>query len=165
MKRLVFTWDPAKAALNEKKHGVSFDEAQAVFYDDNARLEHDPDHSDDEDRFLLLGLSVKLRVLVVCHCYRVNDSEIRLISARKATKRERKQYGVFTMRKEYDFTKSKKNPYSRLLKAQITIRLDRDTIDYFKQLAAESGISYQNLINMYLRECVASRKKPTLRWA
>jgi len=69
------------------------------------------------------------------------------------------------MRKEYDFNKSKKNPYSRLLKTQITIRIENDTIDYFKQLAAESGMSYQNLINMYLRECVESRKKPTLRWA
>lgn len=69
------------------------------------------------------------------------------------------------MRKEYDFSKSKKNPYSRMLKSQITIRIDRDTIDYFKQIAMESGISYQNLINMYLRECVETRKKPQLRWA
>jgi uncharacterized protein (DUF4415 family) len=69
------------------------------------------------------------------------------------------------MRKEYDFSKSKKNPYSRMLKTQITIRIDKDTIDYFKLLAAESQISYQNLINMYLRDCVESRKKPQLRWA
>ena len=69
------------------------------------------------------------------------------------------------MRKEYDFSKSKKNPYSRMLKQQITIRIDRETIDYFKRLAAESGLSYQNLINMYLRECVAAGKKPLLRWA
>ena len=69
------------------------------------------------------------------------------------------------MRKEYDFTKSKKNPYSRMLKTQITIRLDTDTIEYFKQLADESQISYQNLINLYLRECVETRKKPQLRWA
>jgi uncharacterized protein (DUF4415 family) len=69
------------------------------------------------------------------------------------------------MRKEYDFSKSKKNPYSRMLKQQITIRIDRETIDYFKRLAAESGVSYQNLINMYLRECVAAGKKPLLRWA
>ena len=69
------------------------------------------------------------------------------------------------MRSEYDFSKSKRNPYSRMLKQQITIRIDRETIKYFKQQAKESGISYQNLINMYLRECVESRKKPTLRWA
>jgi uncharacterized protein (DUF4415 family) len=69
------------------------------------------------------------------------------------------------MRKEYDFSKSKKNPYSRMLKTQITIRIDRDTIDYFKQLATDSGITYQNLINMYLRECVETGKKPQLKWA
>ena len=68
------------------------------------------------------------------------------------------------MRKEYDFSKSKKNPYSRKLKRQITIRIETDTIDYFKKLAAESGISYQNLINMYLHDCVRAQKKPSLSW-
>ena len=95
MKDIHFTWDPAKARLNERKHGVSFEEAQTIFFDDNARLEHDPDHSEDEDRFILLGLSTKLRVLVACHCYRADDAEIRLISARKATKKERQQYEEF----------------------------------------------------------------------
>jgi uncharacterized DUF497 family protein len=95
MKHLRFTWDPAKAKLNEKKHGVSFEEAQTIFYDDNARFEHDPDHSQDEDRFILLGMSAKFRILVVCHCYRSDDEEIRLISARKATKQERKEYEEF----------------------------------------------------------------------
>lgn len=65
------------------------------------------------------------------------------------------------MRREYDFRKSKKNPYSRMLKKQITIRIETETIDYFKSLAADSGISYQHLINLYLRECVHARKKPT----
>ena len=69
------------------------------------------------------------------------------------------------MRKEYDFSKSKRNPYSRVLKKQITIRIEPETIEYFKKLAAESGISYQNLINMYLRECVRTQKKPALQWA
>jgi len=69
------------------------------------------------------------------------------------------------MRKEYDFSKSKGNPYSRMLKKQITIRIEAQTIDYFKKLAEESGISYQNLINMYLRECVHTQKKPALHWA
>ena len=69
------------------------------------------------------------------------------------------------MRKEYDFSKSKKNPYSRMLKKQITIRIDAETVAYFKRLATESGISYQSLINMYLRECVETHKKPALRWA
>ncbi len=69
------------------------------------------------------------------------------------------------MRKEFDFSKSKRNPYSRKLKRQITIRIEVQTIDYFKKLAGESGISYQNLMNMYLRECAAAHKKPTLHWA
>ena len=69
------------------------------------------------------------------------------------------------MRKEYDFSKSTKNPYARMLKKQITIRIESATIDYFKRLADESGISYQNLINMYLRDCVRTHKKPSLQWA
>jgi len=92
MKRIRFTWDPDKAKINKRKHQVSFEEAQTVFYDDNARLLDDPDHSEEEDRFVLLGMSDRLRVLVVCHSYRSEDMEIRLISARKATKHERKQY-------------------------------------------------------------------------
>ncbi|OGQ08355.1 MAG: antitoxin [Deltaproteobacteria bacterium RIFCSPLOWO2_12_FULL_40_28] len=69
------------------------------------------------------------------------------------------------MKKEYDFSKSKQNPYSRMLKQQITIRLEKETISYFKKLAQEKGISYQNLINMYLRDCVSSHRKPVLKWA
>lgn len=69
------------------------------------------------------------------------------------------------MRKEYDFSKSKKNPYNRILKKQITIRIEVETIKYFKNLAEKSGISYQNLINLYLRECAHSQKKPALRRA
>jgi uncharacterized protein (DUF4415 family) len=68
------------------------------------------------------------------------------------------------MRKEYDFAKSRKNPFSRLQKRQVTIRLEVETIDYFKTLARDAGLSYQNLINLYLRECVHARKKPALRW-
>ncbi len=68
------------------------------------------------------------------------------------------------MRSEYDFSKSRKNPYSRVLKKQITIRLDAQSIDYFKKLAKETGISYQNLIDMYLRDCVRLQKKPKLQW-
>ena len=83
-----FDWDKEKAADNLKKHSVSFEEAQTAFDDHNALLIPDPDHSDDEDRFVLLGLSAALKVLVVCHCYRENDAQIRIISARKATKKE-----------------------------------------------------------------------------
>jgi uncharacterized DUF497 family protein len=92
MSSLAFTWDPAKARANEKKHGVSFDEARTVFLDERARLLVDPDHSVDEDRFILLGLSARLRVLVVVHAYWESAGLIRIISARKATPRERVQY-------------------------------------------------------------------------
>ena len=87
-----FEWDPGKATLNFKKHGVSFDEARTVFFDERARLIDDPDHSDGEDRFILLGLSSAMRVVLVCHCLRGEDQLIRIISARKATPRESKSY-------------------------------------------------------------------------
>ncbi len=90
-----FVWDEAKAEFNLKKHRVSFEEAVTVFADESARLKHDPEHSKKEDRFILLGFSSKLRLLVVCHAYRDNDDLIRIISARKATRNESKQYGRF----------------------------------------------------------------------
>lgn len=92
MSDLAFRWDPKKNALNQEKHGVSFEEAKSVFYDENARLIDDPDHSEEEDRFILLGFSSSLRLLVVCHCYRDKESVIRIISARKATKSEARNY-------------------------------------------------------------------------
>ena len=81
-----------KAALNRRKHGVSFEEAQTVFYDEYAIEFFDPDHSEKEDRFIMLGVSVTLRLLVVCHCVREAQSVIRIISARRATRHEAKQY-------------------------------------------------------------------------
>ncbi len=88
-----FTWDDVKAELNLLKHGISFAEAQTVFGDENATLIADPDNSgEDEDRFVLLGLSLNLRLLVVVHVYREEDEVIRIISARRATKSEAKQY-------------------------------------------------------------------------
>ena len=92
MSTLRFEWDGRKAAANLKKHGVSFDEAKTVFFDERARLIDDPDHSDDEDRFILLGMSGALRLLLVCHCYRRGGSDIRIISARKASSRESNSY-------------------------------------------------------------------------
>ena len=92
MKQLRFEWDERKAAANRRKHGVSFEEARTVFFDESALLRPDDDHSDDEDRFVLLGLSAQLRTLVVCHCYRQQDEVIRIISARKASAFERGQY-------------------------------------------------------------------------
>ena len=92
MKPLRFEWDPHKNPENQRKHGVSFEEAQAVFLDENALMIHDPDHSENEDRFVLLGLSAKIQLLAVCHCYRKGDEVIRIISARRATRNEQKRY-------------------------------------------------------------------------
>ncbi len=91
MSDLRFQWDERKNAFNQRKHGVSFEEAETVFYDDRAVLSDDPDE-EEEDRFVLLGLSAGLRTLVVCHCYREGDSVIRIISARKAHREERRDY-------------------------------------------------------------------------
>jgi uncharacterized protein len=90
--RLRIEWNENKNRGNVRKHRVSFQEAETVFHDDQALVLADPDHSDDEDRFILLGLSTTLRLLVVCHCYRANDEIIRIISARKATKPEAAVY-------------------------------------------------------------------------
>ena len=92
MASIRFEWDPRKAAANLQKHGVSFGEAETAFYDDYAAILEDPDHSSDEERFLLLGMSAGLRVLLVVHCVREGGSIIRLVSARKATRSERAQY-------------------------------------------------------------------------
>jgi uncharacterized protein len=92
MSTLRFEWDERKAAANAKKHGVSFEEAKSVFVDERAKLIDDPDHSEDEERFVLLGLSSALRLLLVCHCYRGEGNVIRIISARKATTKESKSY-------------------------------------------------------------------------
>ena len=87
-----FEWDKTKNILNIKKHGIDFNEAATVFLDDEALLIEDEKHSDEEDRFVLLGFSQKANLLIVCHCYRTNEEVIRIISARKATKNETKQY-------------------------------------------------------------------------
>jgi uncharacterized DUF497 family protein len=90
-----FQWDRRKASENKRKHEVSFEEAKTAFFDENARVIPDSEHSDDEGRFVLLGLSIKLRLLVVVHAYREDDDVIRIISARKADPSERKQYAGF----------------------------------------------------------------------
>ena len=92
MNNLRFEWDENKNRANQRKHKVTFEQAKTVFYDENARLIPDPDHSEKEDRFILMGLSSSLRILVVVHCYRENDELIRIISARKATRNEQKYY-------------------------------------------------------------------------
>ncbi len=97
MKKISFVWDEHKAELNLKRHKISFEEAQTVFSDPNARMIFDPEHSEIEDRFILLGISSMLKLLVVCHCYREEDMNIRIISARKANKQEQKQYRSFLL--------------------------------------------------------------------
>ncbi|MCF6203960.1 MAG: BrnT family toxin [Methylococcaceae bacterium] len=92
MDKLEFEWDNIKEKINISKHGVSFDEAQTAFYDEYALQFFDPEHSESEDRFLLLGTSFKLKTLVVCHCFREEETVIRIISARKADKDEAKAY-------------------------------------------------------------------------
>ncbi len=87
-----FEWDENKNEINKKKHKISFEEAKTVFYDEEALVIDDPEHSQEEKRFIILGLSKKANLLVVCHCYRASDTVIRIISARKATKSETKQY-------------------------------------------------------------------------
>ena len=87
-----FEWDENKNLFNQRKHGISFEEATAVFYDIFAILFDDPDHSDDEERFLIIGMSLSKGICLVSHCYRGADDAIRIISARKATKREQSVY-------------------------------------------------------------------------
>ena len=89
---ITFSWDANKNQANERKHSVSFEEALSVFYDEEALLISDDEHSIEEERFVLIGRSNLFRILVVCHCYRQEDEEIRIISARKANNEERKQY-------------------------------------------------------------------------
>ena len=95
MELLNFEWDENKNEINKKKHKISFEEAQSVFYDEEALVIEDPDHSEYEERFIILGESNKENLLIVCHCYRVSDTIIRIISARKATKTEANQYYEF----------------------------------------------------------------------
>ncbi len=96
MNHIEFDWDPVKNKKNILNHGISFEEAQTVFYDENARLIPDILHSEQEERFIILGYSSKAKLLTVCHCYRKNNKIIRLISARKATKSETNQYYQFS---------------------------------------------------------------------
>jgi hypothetical protein len=92
MEHLKFEWDENKNEINRKKHKISFEEAATVFYDDEALVIDDPDHSEEEERFIIMGFSEYANLLVVCHCYRASETVIRIISARKATKTERYYY-------------------------------------------------------------------------
>lgn len=166
MSELRFEWDEVKAESNQQKHGISFDEAQTAFYDENARLRHDSENSINDDRYVLLGMSSSLRLLIVCHLclsrrYWVDPHYFCLQSneARTAT-----VPSIFSMKEEYDFSQSTKNPYIKKLKKQVTIRLEEEVIIYFKNLSEQTGIPYQSLINLYLQDCVKMQRKPSLEW-
>lgn len=135
MGNIEFAWERRKAKSNLVKHGVSFQEAESVFLDENARLIDDPDHSGDEDRFLLLWFQLSGTVSFgqsLLQGIRFNDTA-NLRQTRYNARRSRVL--EFQMRKEYDFSKSRKNPYAKQLKRQVTIRLDVAAVDYFKQMA------------------------------
>jgi uncharacterized protein len=95
MRAIRYEWDPRKSRSNKAKHGVSFEEARTAFLDEHARVIPDVEHSEEEERFILLGMSIELRVLVVCHCYRESDQLVRIISARRADASERRQYAEY----------------------------------------------------------------------
>ena len=92
METIRFEWDENKNTINKRKHRISFEEAQTVFYDAEALVIPDPEHSQDEERFIILCMSRQAKLLVVCHCYRASETVIRIISARKATRNEAGQY-------------------------------------------------------------------------
>jgi hypothetical protein len=95
MRDIRYEWDPRKSRSNKAKHGVSFEEARTAFLDEHARVIPDAEHSEEEERFILLGMSIELRVLIVCHCYRESDQLVRIISARRADASERRQYAEY----------------------------------------------------------------------
>ncbi|WP_341738440.1 BrnT family toxin [Microcoleus sp. CAWBG640] len=94
MNKITFHWDEQKNKIHQQKHGISFEESESVFFDDYAIQFWDEDHSQEEERFLLLGISSKMRILLVVHCFREEDSIIRIISARKANKNESQEYRI-----------------------------------------------------------------------
>ncbi len=164
MNSLSFEWDESKNISNQRKHGVSFEEASTVFTDELARLIPDPDHSEGEERFILMGVSAELKLLTVCHCEKAQTlfvlfQLVKLINLNENSMRN------LTMRKSYDFSKSVKSPYAKRLKKQITIRLDENTILYFKNMAENKGIPYQSLINLYLRDCATEHRELKTRWS
>ena len=168
MDELEFTWDDQKAQSNRTKHGVSFEEAKSAFFDENARVIYDPDHSQQEDRFILLGMSDYLRLLIVCHCHRENDTIIRIISARKANKKKKKTVsGVLIMRDNYDFSKSIKNHYYNRLKncskkQLLTLFLDEEIVTWYKKNKEYHQTEINNLLKEYIKNGIKKKEKVSL---
>ena len=130
-------------------------------------MKGDPEHSEDEERFVILGFSLQANLLVVCHCYRASESVIRIISARKALKMNpgnSRKDEVRKVKNEYDFSNAQKNPYANRVKQQITINLNHSTIQYFKDLADKTDLPYQTLINLYLTDCADKKRQPEVSW-
>lgn len=150
MKGISFEWDDNKAAINEAKHHITFSEANTVFADENAILFDDPNHSQEEERFMMLFvLSPPER-----------QPRMKQLNTTKLTK------GGKSMEKEYDIEKlnPRKNPYAKRVKKQITINIDGDTIDFFKAKSEKCGIPYQTLINLYLSDCKEQNRELELKW-
>lgn len=164
MLELRFEWDARKSASNAKKHKVTFEEARPAFADPNGLVIDDPDHSEEEERFILLRLELRSaparglsRLPGGCGSHHLRPQG----NAARGFNLSKEQ---MTMRKEYDFANARKNPHAARLKKQVTIRLDPESIAYFKAVSSEVGIPYQSLINLYLRDCVAARRRPRLDW-
>jgi uncharacterized DUF497 family protein len=153
----------AKLQSKLVKHGVSFEEAQTVFPDEDARLIDDPDHSEEEEGSCYWGIVFR-RCLIVSHCYREPDSTIPVDFGKARDSAGRRSVLETPMKSEYDFSKPRKNPYAKQLKRQITIRLDVTAVNYFKEMAAELGMPYQNLINLFLRDCAMQKRRPAIQW-
>src|SRR5438552_1470611 len=157
---LRFDWHEPKNTSNRDKARSVVEEAQSVFSDPHGRLFYDPEHSEREDRFILLGVSSAARTLVVVHCCRETIPWSGLFLPVRRLERR-----CASMRKEYDFSKLKelKNPYAKKKKA-VGINLSPEVVDYFKRLAEETGLPYQKLIDLYLLDCARKRKKLTMKW-
>ena len=154
-------WGPNKNATNIEKHGIAFEGASTVFDDVFVRVISDPDHSDNEDRFIILGVSVKANVLIVCHRLRQSGHQSESYPHEKQQRRKNRRIGGIDMRAEYDFENSQINPYKKAPREKITIQLNVDVIDYFKAESVRTGIPYQNIINFYLTDCAREGKHLT----
>lgn len=161
MESIQFEWDENKNRINQHKHGISFLEAKTVFYDEEALVIDDPEHSEQEDRFIILGLSSRANLLVV---RQILSSVLSRPERPQKLNRNIMESEVYVMLEEYDFSNARKNPYAKALKKQITINIDSNTIDYFKEQAEVVGIPYQTLINLYLKDCVANNRHLSLSW-
>lgn len=161
MTDLRFGWDDRKASANVAKHQVSFEEARSVFLDEDALLIPDVAHSQEEERFMLrcepptpyVGSGSLLPASGRSYPHHLGTTSE---SVRARAVRDKEE----SMRNNYDFSKGIRNPYAKKLKRQLTIRLDNETIAYFQGLSDELAIPYQTLINMYLRECAETQKRP-----